>query len=139
MKTENAIRQSEFAESHHLTAGAVAALRNEHLEGGEDFWSEGRAIFWTAEAAAKIEVIIAHADEPEEPEAIPEKVKDKPDTLQVRITRRARNYQFVYAGLDGLRIAVKVPKNMRESIIGKTVTVARSKDAQGTVIYTLVP
>ena len=57
----------------------------------------------------------------------------------VRVLKRARNYRFVYADLDGERIAVEVPRNSRKSLIGKTVNVARATNADGETTYTLIP
>jgi len=56
--TATKIRQSEFAAQHKLKAPEVAALRREHLKEGVDFWSEGRAIYWTEEAAKRVDNII---------------------------------------------------------------------------------
>ncbi len=188
--TATKIRQSEFAEKHNLRPNEVADLRNSHLTAGE-FWSEGRAIYWSPEAAARVEGLIRlptleeiggkkietdfgtvllvpnfiggaesfSIDEVAEPDptyeefqaaaekAFAESAPDFTPTentaedglLQVRVTKRARNYRFVYANLDGERIAVMVPKNTRKSLIGKTVKVARAKGADDVVTYTLIP
>jgi len=84
------------------------------------------------------------ADQP----AIAETCAEKPvktakakrdDILEVRVLKRARNYRFVYASLDGERISVMVPGKARKILIGKTVKVIRGKDADGVVTYTHIP
>ena len=63
----------------------------------------------------------------------------KKNILEARVLKRARNYRYVYAVLDGERIAVLVPRHTRKSLIGKTVKVARAKGADDVVTYTLIP
>ena len=148
MSTENAIRQSEFAEKHNLTAVQVADLRRDHLTEGVDFWSEGRAIFWSEEAAARVESLafspstgiptdpeIPPSEETAEPEPITETPSDS--ELTVRVLKRARNYRFVYADLDGERIAVMVPRNSRKNLVGKNIKVTRGTDG-GTTTYSMI-
>lgn len=62
--TAEKMRQSDFAEKHKLTPGEVKILRETHLVEGTDFWSEGRAIFWTVEAVEKVESGIAQKSPP---------------------------------------------------------------------------
>lgn len=60
------------------------------------------------------------------------------DILTVRVLKRARNYQYVYANLDGERIPVLCPKKGRKNIIGKNVRIKRAEVA-GATKYTLIP
>jgi hypothetical protein len=62
----------------------------------------------------------------------------KASTLTVRVLKRARNYRFVYASLDGERVSVLCPKKGRKNIVGKTVQVSREIIA-GEPQYTLIP
>lgn len=61
------------------------------------------------------------------------------DILTVRVLKRARNYRYVYASLDGERIAVQCPKKGRKNIVGKNVSVSREIIDDGTPKYTLIP
>jgi hypothetical protein len=62
----------------------------------------------------------------------------KAATLTVRVLKRARNYRFVYASLDGERVSVLCPKKGRKNIVGKNVQVSRQIVA-GEPQYTLIP
>ena len=123
----NTIRQSEFAELHQLIPTEIAELRRTHLQEGVDFWSEGRVILWTPEAADRIRQIIRK----EEPAAAPL-------TLEVRVIQVAKNPRFVYCDLDGNRIAVAVPQKIAAKLKGKFIKVIASDGADET-IYTYQP
>jgi hypothetical protein len=160
--TDQKIRQSEFAEKHGLTSPQVVELRRLYLNEGTDFWSEGRAIFWSEDAATMVESLFSPSTgiptDPELPPTaeMPEEmsmdsptetvVPDEPTAenvpaevpLTVRVTKRARNYAFVYAELNGERIAVKVGKKSRKNLVGKTVNVIR-ENVNDETTYTLIP
>lgn len=59
-------------------------------------------------------------------------------TLTVRVLKRARNYRYVYASLDGERIPVFCPKKGRQNIVGKNVRVLKTV-VDGETKYTLMP
>jgi hypothetical protein len=62
----------------------------------------------------------------------------EPEILTARVLKRARNYRFVYASLDGERIAVLCPKKGQRNIVGKNVRVEKST-IEGETRYTLIP
>lgn len=76
-----------------------------------------------------------------EPVATPEEKTQTPVTdeiLTVRVLKRARNYRYVYASLDGERVSVLCPKKGRKNIVGKAVRVKR-ETIEGATQYTLIP
>ena len=128
--TATKIKQSEFAETHNLKAPEVAKLRRDHLREGVDFWSEGRTIFWTEEAAEKISSILSTAD-------TKGNVSGESETFSARITKPARNARWVYGVLDGNQIAIACGKHAKR-ILGKTVTI-KASETDGITIYTYEP
>jgi len=132
--TATKIRQSDFATTHKLTPGEVKVLREKHLTEGSDFWSEGRAIYWTEEAA---ELIALKLSPPtgELADAVREIFKDSPETLTVRVTRPCRNKRMAYADLNGTKIAVNIGRN-RDKMLKKMITVRKDADGEN---YTYVP
>lgn len=119
----NQIKQSEFAESHKLTPGEVRELRNTHLKEGEDWVSGGptnRTIFWTDEAARRIESILSGETSPPT-----EDFPEAPEFVEVRVNKIARNPKFVYGDLNGMRIAIFAGKHANR-IVGKKVKAAVS-------------
>lgn len=136
------IRQSEFAATHNLGPVEIKALRDEHLT-ADEWHTEGRAIFWTDAAAARVKALLIGANPPEErelgtapeidstieesasAEEIPQETTELPTTptLTARVTKNARNYLFVYADLNGERISVQCAKKKRKGILGKTINV----------------
>jgi len=128
--TATKIRQSEFAAKHKLLPGEVKAMREKHLTEGEDFWSEGRAIFWTEEAAGRV----YQAIRPPTLEDVGGEIIEtdfgtvaairhplfEPETASIRIIKPARNTRFVYGELNGERVAVHAGK-YAGNLIGKTV------------------
>ena len=137
--TATKIRQSEFAATYRLLPGEIKALREKHLTEGDDFWSEGRAIYWTEEAAAKVGMYLI------KPSNLTVMVNDTdfgsfvipPETATVRVIKAARNPRWVYAVLDGERINVACGKHAKR-IIGKEVSVQVSEH-EGITIYTYNP
>ncbi len=147
----NNIRQSEFQKIHKLTAVEVAELRRTHLTEQTDWHAEGRAIYWTNEAAERVAKVLASGEKPPEVAAMvteeaqentdisgvdtapdaPAEVeveaevatKSIPNKLTVRVLKRARNYNYVYADLEGERISVLIGKKSRKSIVGKKINV----------------
>jgi hypothetical protein len=58
--------------------------------------------------------------------------------LIARVLKRARNYRFVYASLNGERIAVFCTRKGQRNIVGKNVRVEKST-IEGETRYTLIP
>jgi len=73
--------------------------------------------------------VSAHAEVTEEETKAP---------VMVRILKRARNYRYVYASLNGERISVICPKKGRKNIVGKNVSVS-CQVIDGAKQYTLIP
>lgn len=127
----NHIKQSDFAESHKLMPGEVRELRETHLKEGEDWFSGGptnRTIFWTSDAASRIESILSGEDTP---------VTESPEFVEVRVTKIARNPKFVYGDLNGNRIAILAGKHANR-IVGKKVK-AFTSNTDGEIRYTYQP
>lgn len=157
--TETKIRQSEFAAQHNLKAPEVAALRREHLKEGVDFWSEGRAIYWSEGATRRVDNIIRGIIVPVETDFgtvtfIPSGLNSyedetnispdlemspveyvEPETFTVRTTRPCRNKRMTYADLNGQKIAVIIGRN-RDKMLKKTIAVRKNPDSD---IYTYLP
>lgn len=56
-------------------------------------------------------------------------------TLEVRVLKKARNYLYVYASLNGERIAVLCPRKSRKCLLGKTIQVT-AETIDGETRYT---
>jgi len=63
--------------------------------------------------------------------------EEKPETLTVRAVKIAKNAKFVYAGIDGDRIAVYCGKHAKR-VIGKNIEVRKETDSEGTTKYSLI-
>lgn len=59
-------------------------------------------------------------------------------TLEVRVIQQAKNPRFVYADLEGNRIAVAVPPKIAARLTGKIINVIASDGAEETT-YTYQP
>ena len=70
----------------------------------------------------------------------PAKAKPEPmsKTITVRVLQVARNPRFVYAGLDGTRIAVAAPQKVAAKLAGKEIKVLATVGADETT-YTYQP
>ena len=117
MDTINKIRQSEFVEKYKIRQSQIATLRNDYLTEGTDWWSEGRAIYWTPEAAQKILGAINQAIVED-----PLPTDDEGQLISIRIIGLAKNPKFVYGDLNGNRISILAGKHSKR-IIGKKVIV----------------
>lgn len=53
----------------------------------------------------------------------PKKKRDEPEIVTVRGLKLARNPNFVYADLDGVRIAVMAGRKHASRLVGKPITV----------------
>jgi hypothetical protein len=60
---------------------------------------------------------------------------DAPEVLEVAVIGLAINPRFVYAGLDGNRIAVEVPARMSQRLLNKTIKVTKKIDSDTYELY----
>lgn len=56
-------------------------------------------------------------------------VLETPEILEVPVIGLANNPRFVYAGLDGNRIAVEVPSRLSSRLLRKTIKVVKQLDS----------
>jgi len=155
--TATKIRQSEFAETHKLKPGEVKALRDKHLSEGVDFWSEGRAIFWSEEAAERIKIALMPAKisgftrDPERARnpglgsAVHNEDGSRTITINIGnpnlsafVLKPCKNKRFVYASLNDERITVAINPRQQQKILRKKINVLAEKDGD-TIRYTHVP
>jgi hypothetical protein len=54
---------------------------------------------------------------------------ETPEVLEVPVIGLAINPRYVYAGLDGNRIAVEVPAKLSPKLLKKTITVKKKLDS----------
>lgn len=60
---------------------------------------------------------------------------DAPEVLEVAVIGLAINPRYVYAGLDGNRIAVEVPARMSQRLLKKTIKVIKKIDSDTYELY----
>ena len=120
------IKQSDFMQAHGIKQPEIKAIRDEHIA-PEDWWKEGVAIYWRKSAADALEAKM-------------NSTKPAPsfETLSVRVIQPAKNPRFVYADLNGNRIAVAVPQKLSSRLQGKMINVA-ALDMNGGITYTYQP
>lgn len=79
----------------------------------------------TKSAKPKAEPVVA-AEEPS---------VEAPEVLEVTVIGLAINPRFVYAGLDGNRIAVEVPARLSPRLLKKTIKVTKKIDSDTYELY----
>jgi len=60
---------------------------------------------------------------------------EAPEVLEVTVIGLAINPRYVYAGLDGNRIAVEVPTRMSQRLLHKTIKINRKLDSDTYELY----
>ena len=60
---------------------------------------------------------------------------DDPEVLEVTVIGLAINPRYVYAGLDGNRIAVEVPARLSPRMLKKTIKVTKKLDSDTYELY----
>ena len=60
---------------------------------------------------------------------------ETPEVLEVAVIGLAINPRYVYAGLDGNRIAVEVPSRMSQRLLHKTIKINRKLDSDTYELY----
>ena len=76
------------------------------------------------------------------PKAVAEPIVEVPAVLmkaspqEVMVISLANNPRYVYASLDGTKIAVEVPAWMSPRLIKKTITVVKKLDSENYEIFT---
>jgi len=76
------------------------------------------------------------------PKAVAEPIVEVPAVLvnaspqEVMVISLANNPRYVYASLDGTKIAVEVPAWMSPRLIRKTITVVKKLDSENYEIFT---
>ena len=60
---------------------------------------------------------------------------EAPEVLEVTVIGLAINPRFVYAGLDGNRIAVEVPARLSPRLLKKTIKVTKKLDSDTYELY----
>lgn len=112
--TMTKIKQSDFMQKHGIKPTEIKAIRDRHLDPA-DWWKEGVVIYWSQDAADAVEAeLFANG-------AKPEPVAEK--TIEVRVSRLAKNTRYVYASRNGYNIAVACHPRFSKRIVGKTIKV----------------
>ena len=68
-------------------------------------------------------------------DSIVEPQVEAPEVLEVTVIGLAINPRFVYAGLDGNRIAVEVPARLSPRLLKKTIKVTKKLDSDTYELY----
>lgn len=89
-----------------------------------------------AKKAAKKVAPKATAEPTAEPTAVISEVLVKASPQEVRVISLANNPRYVYASLDGTKIAVEVPAWMSPRLLKKTITVIKKLDSEHYEIFT---
>jgi hypothetical protein len=88
----------------------------------------------TKKAAKKVAKKVAPKVEPQVKEVI-QATEPAPEPLEVTVIGLAINPRYVYAGLDGNRIAVEVPARMSQRLLNKTIKINRKLDSDTYELY----
>jgi hypothetical protein len=67
--------------------------------------------------------------------AVEEPAVEAPEVLEVAVIGLAINPIYVYAGLDGNRIAVEVPVKLAQRLLKKTIKVTKKLDSDTYELY----
>ena len=67
--------------------------------------------------------------------AAEEPAVESPEVLEVTVIGLAINPRYVYAGLDGNRIAVEVPAKLFQRLLRKTIKVTKKIDSDTYELY----
>lgn len=121
----NCWKQKEVADKLGVKPSEVKAYRDEFLKFGIDWDKNGATIYWTDHA---LWMFKKHLSTP---------VTDNKE-IEVFITGQARNPRFVYADLDGIRIAVQCPQKFSQRILKKKVKVSVTEE-NGEIYYNYNP
>lgn len=89
-----------------------------------------------AKKAAKKVAPKATAEPTAEPTAVVPAVLVKASPQEVMVISLANNPRYVYASLEGTKIAVEVPAWMSQRLIRKTITVIKKLDSEHYEIFT---
>lgn len=140
-KAQADIKQKEIMEEVGLTSPEIKAWRDANLIEGTDFEKRGVSYYWTNEAYLHYiqnehpQLLegcrFGEAKEIEEPEAAPEpepepieEVKEETQSpVEVKVLKAARNGKFIYGGLNGVKIPIRVQPKHQKRYIGKTIKV----------------
>jgi hypothetical protein len=134
--TATHIRQSEFATRHNLRPVQIKAVRDKCLS-ADEWYAEGRVIYWTEEAAARVGEILSSRARVTMPvteletdfgiihrlESNPQSAtqsNDLPETVECRGLKLCPNANFLYAVAGDEKIVVRAGKRFAHRLTGKT-------------------
>ena len=126
--------QSEIIKALGIPPGKAKQLREKHgLVRDIDWFKDGATIYWTSEAAAKA----GFAHEQTEPVIEPVPPSAEVEFIAVRGLNLARNENFVYADLNGTRIAVLAGRKFAKRLAGKPFNVKVDRSGPETTYHFL--
>jgi len=130
--TATKIRQSELMTRHKLKPGEIVAFRDSQLTRDVDWWKEGTVIYWTEDAAQKLE-------NRETTKTVPvETPQPETETIELRIIKPCNNPRFVIGDLNGFKVYVQCHPKQSARIVKKTVKVQVTRNGEETT-YQYLP